>query len=210
MAIFNEILEGRFNRALQKLFSMKQGPVTPQLSGELMPVLPFFWGAEARYLEGWNLFGQFVFVAAGGAGTFGHVRLRNPIGSGIMAVITSVKISESTQNDFPQVQYGNPSATQNDEASIAPGRFSLDSRGASSATSILSFGTPTVQVPTNASALAQVGVLNNTTIEIVQTDDQEIPLPPGNYILVTGNTANTGLAVTFMWRERVLADSEKF
>src|SRR6266849_3136440 len=92
MAIFNEILEGRFNRALQKLFAIKGGPPVRQLGGEIMPVFPVFNGVENRYLEGWNLYGVCTSQAAGGAGVPSSVRLRNPISSNTIAVITRIRV----------------------------------------------------------------------------------------------------------------------
>src|SRR6266851_4747570 len=58
MARFNEILVGRYNRSLQKLLSMKGQAVMPQLASELQPTFSFFSGAENRYLESWERFGN--------------------------------------------------------------------------------------------------------------------------------------------------------
>ena len=57
MAVFNEILVGRFNRALQKFTGIKGGPPAPTHSTEIMPVIPFPIGREFRYLESWALWG---------------------------------------------------------------------------------------------------------------------------------------------------------
>ena len=58
LAIFNEIENARYARMLQKLSGVKGNAPVRQLAGEVMAVLPIFNGAENRYLEGWNRFGQ--------------------------------------------------------------------------------------------------------------------------------------------------------
>jgi hypothetical protein len=79
MARFNEILVGRFNRALQKTFGMKGGPPSAQLATEIQPNISMFWGNEQRYLEGWQKFGVQANVAAGGAGTRASVLINYSI-----------------------------------------------------------------------------------------------------------------------------------
>src|SRR6266852_9029470 len=84
MAKFNEILTGRFNRALQKSLQLKGGPPAAQLASEIMPTLAHFRGREDRFLESWNLYGS----AGAGVATAGIVtgfRLRNPKTSGVLA-----------------------------------------------------------------------------------------------------------------------------
>ena len=90
MARFNEILAGRLNRAIQKFTSMKGEPPAPQLSGEMVPVFPLFWGAENRYLEGWQRFGFLILPNAAGVGNVNAYRLRNPAKSGVVAVVDVV------------------------------------------------------------------------------------------------------------------------
>src|SRR5260370_39848254 len=92
MAIFNEILEGRFNRGLQKLFAIKGGPPVRQLGSEIMPVLPVFNGVENRFLEAWNVYGLTTTQGAGGAGVPTSVRLRNPVGLNTIEVITAISV----------------------------------------------------------------------------------------------------------------------
>src|SRR5258708_40367383 len=85
MARFNEILAGRYNRYLQKLFVLKGGPPSAQLASEVMPTFSFFTGVENRYLAGWDRFGNSSSQAGVAAVTSG-IRLRNPLGSGTIAV----------------------------------------------------------------------------------------------------------------------------
>ena len=69
MARFNEILVGRYNRLIQKLFGMKGDAALFQFSTEMMAVLPMFMGNENRYLESWTLFGLSLQQAAVAANT---------------------------------------------------------------------------------------------------------------------------------------------
>ena len=89
MAVYNEILVGRFNRALQKVFGMKGGPPSRQLGSEIMPVVMFPWGVEMRYLEGWAMHSWETVIAASPANTNG-AQLRNPVGSGLIAVFKKI------------------------------------------------------------------------------------------------------------------------
>ena len=87
MALFNEILEGRYGLLLSKLLSMKGADSgAPQLSGDVVPALilesdPPEWAALAgtRLCCGHNQ------AAAGGAGNRTQIGLLNPANSGIIA-----------------------------------------------------------------------------------------------------------------------------
>src|SRR5258708_33716745 len=98
MAIFNEILVGRYNRALQKLLGIKGSPPVRQVGGEIMPILGMFYGVDNRFLETWYRY-AFNFDQPAIAGLTTAVRFRNPAGSGVIAVLESVKIwSAGAQN----------------------------------------------------------------------------------------------------------------
>ncbi len=92
MARFNEILVGRYNRMVQKLLSMKGTATLVTFSDEAMAVLPLFYGAENRYLEGWDRFGVAVGTAAGAAGNRTVWRLRNPTNSNVVTVVEKILI----------------------------------------------------------------------------------------------------------------------
>src|SRR5467141_951604 len=89
MARFNEILAGRYNRFLQKLFQLKGGPPSAQLASEVMPVFPFFTGVEHRYLEGWDRYAIFLTQPAVAAQN-SALRIRNPATSNIVIVIEGI------------------------------------------------------------------------------------------------------------------------
>src|SRR5260370_10161993 len=99
MAIFNEILEGRFNRGLQKLFAIKGKPPVRQVGGEIMPVHTLYSGRENLFLEGWNRYGQFVSASS----ILPHVtaiRFRNPPNIHLAAVIQKVTLFHSGLDHF--------------------------------------------------------------------------------------------------------------
>jgi len=109
MAVYNEILAGRFNRALQKLFGIKGPPAVPQLGGEIVPSVSMFYGVENRYLEAWERFG-FQIVQAAVVGQAGSFRLRNPVNSGTIAAV-------QTQDSLPP---GLPTPRQSASTSHKP------------------------------------------------------------------------------------------
>src|SRR5467141_5154557 len=96
MARFNEILAGRYNRFLQKLFQLKGGPPAAQLASEVMPVFPFFSGVEHRYLEGWyRYYGQLSVAAIAAVGP--SYQIRNPLNSEVVAVIERLTLKSDAQ-----------------------------------------------------------------------------------------------------------------
>src|SRR6516165_1379087 len=127
MSLYNEILTGRFNRALQKFFGIKGGPPAPQLTSEISVAVNLFWGAECRYLESWNRFGAGFDVAAVAANS-GAVRMRNPAASAVVAVFEKISIACVTAAGLFDMQNG-PSTT---DLATGLGNFAgarLDPRG---------------------------------------------------------------------------------
>src|SRR5260370_12899082 len=102
MAIFNEILEGRFNRGLQKLFAIKGGPPVRQLGGEIMPVHPLRSGVENLWLEGWNRFVAFTDLTTR-VGQIVGVRMRNPIGSNVRGDLPGLSALDATPASGPRL-----------------------------------------------------------------------------------------------------------
>src|SRR5713101_6850733 len=99
MGIFNEILAGRYNRALQKQFAIKGSPPVRQLGGEVTPQVSLFYGRENRFTETWNVFGQLHNVPALAA-NLSQSRLRNPFGSNVIAVVEKITFSSGLANQI--------------------------------------------------------------------------------------------------------------
>jgi hypothetical protein len=205
MARYNEILVGRYNRFMQKLFSMKGGAVAPQLASEIAPAFPLFSGAENRYLEGWDRF-AFAVSQAPVLGIFSAVKLRNPVGSNVIAVIEKVSFTSSQPVNTPDLQGG---TNQVDGGTVlGTVGISWDNRGRTAGSTLIASTSGAAGVPSQV-VRARGKVVANTTLEFIFTDLQEFPLPPGMSIQVVADAANVDMIATFWWRERFLEDSER-
>jgi hypothetical protein len=204
MAKYNEILTGRYNRFIQKLFSMKGSAPAPQLSGDIQMSHSFFHGAENRFLETWNRYGMGIFNAAI-VGQVSVVRIRNPLKSGAILVLEKVTISIIAAV-VTEVDYGVSPPTSVDQNVVAA-TFPVDARqpGASSSVAIVSLNNAApILMPT----IIGRPVLNGNNYEVIVTDDQEIALAPGGAFQAQSTVANQALLVGFLWRERGLEESE--
>ena len=204
MARYNEILVGRFNRHFQKLLSMKGEPPAPQLSSEIQPALQLFSGVEERYLQAWDRFGRVVFNNV--AGQTSAWRLRNPIGSNIIAVVEKVTVrnaGSTTMNIFIGTSNTDENVSNNPSGAFDP-------RGRSSSGLILSFNNAAPASTVGFTTVWSHGATGTTQFDIVLTDDMEIPLLPGNLLCITNGAVATQLEVACWWRERFLEESERF
>src|SRR5437016_6340246 len=128
MALYNEILTGRYNRFLQKLFSIKGEAPSPQLSGEIGPTFSLFNGVENRYLETWQ---RFVIVAGTGtpaAGNRAAVRIRMNVGSGVIAVVEKLSVVKNTAASTPVLLVDSIATVMPTESVTNQGARSLDAR----------------------------------------------------------------------------------
>lgn len=204
MARFNEILVGRYNRLVQKLFSMKGSAALVTLSDEMFAVLPLFYGAENRYLEGWDTFGVSIGQAAVAA-QFGMVRLRNPVASNMIATVFKAIAIVSTAAATASLNRETVSTDYTTVYANAGQRF--DQRGRANPTCVVSSQTAAAQTGV---ALANVGLpFAGSSQDFLITDIQEIPLLPGDALNISINTVNLAQTATFWWRERFLEDSER-
>jgi hypothetical protein len=208
MAIYNEILVGRFARSFQKLFGMKGGAAVRQLAGELAPSHVVFSGRENRYLEGWQSFAARQFQGAVAAQDT-VVRIQNPAGSNIVGVIEGISMWVSAADqlflEFSATAQANLSAINTPAAFDTRQQPSgTGQNGAalqvSSANNIGAAGFVT---------FGDVVVNAQFTQEMVNYDAQEIVMMPGTAIQVRDANLNTGLHVTWRWRERFLEESER-
>ena len=204
MAIANEILVGRYNRFVQKLLGIKGGAPMPQVSGELQVALNTFSGVENAYLEGWDIFAQQIGVT-GVAAQFSTYRLRNPVGSNVIAVFLKASSSGQPLADAPQLSTDTTSLDLFVTPILSP---RLDTRGRPNCTLIASVNTAGIP----AVALTkkyQVGYPANGMADFIIDDSQAIPLLPGDAIQMSSNVLAQNLFLTFVWRERYLEDSER-
>jgi hypothetical protein len=205
MARFNEILVGRYNRLIQKLFGMKGDASLFQFSTEMMAVLPMFIGAENRYLEQWDRF-AFSVQQAGVVGQLSTIKLRNPVGSNVIAVFEKINYANSGGDADATLQMG---TDQTDGGTSTPlvATNNLDSR--SNRLSTLIASRSGAAAPVSQVAILSAGVSGNVTYDYIGTDIQEITLNPGRSIQLVASAANTTILGSFMWRERLLEESER-
>ncbi len=208
MAVYNEILVGRYNRLLQKLLSMKGPAAMNTLAPEMMAVLALFHGVENRYLEGWDRFATANVVAAGGVGLLSAAQLRNPAGSNVIAVMEGVSVWSAGSGvtfSAPKLIVQPSSADLTTINVLTNSR--LDARGRPQAALINSqtgnFGASPAQV-----AMERFSAVGTNT-DYILFEEQEIPLLPGDRLIVLSDTGNQTLNCNFLWRERFLEESER-
>jgi len=203
VAKFNEILVGRYNRLLQKLFSIKGTAPVPVLSTEVQPAISLFGGAELRYLEGWDLFGNGALIAGVVAQNSG-VRLRNPLGSNIIVVVMKALF----EVDAVSLLIGRIGAINTDLnlGVLSSGRWDARTQRTSSI----------AQFSTGNAAPSFGGVMLSTEIDAADfhfhglESNVEIPLLPGDSLQFdTATSTNQVLRPTLWWRERFLEESER-
>jgi hypothetical protein len=211
MAVTGEIQIGRVSRFLSKWLGTKGTSPRTTISGEIMPVIPLWSGVENRFLDSWNRYGVNKFIAAGGAGNFSVFRMRNPVGSTVMAVIEKIIIVGSAA-DQPNVSFFSNPATNVDLVGGTIAAVPIDARqalkGQTGSTVIASFKNSTAATG-GGFVILQTGVVANQGVDLIITDNQELPLAPSSGIDIFNNSANLGLEVSLLWRERALEDSEQ-
>jgi len=205
MALYNEILVGRFNKLLSKLFSMKGQAPAPQLSSEITPGIVFSLGVEVRYLESWERYWAITVTPAVAAQT-SLSQLQNRSTTGIVAVIESVTFFTGLANSIEISKNPLPTIFTSDLTTpVSAIRDDLRSRPQSSV--ICSFqntgGALSLirRVPTVANVLA---------VDFILDDNMEVVLMPADVFRLNTQIVNDSLTVMYRWRERALEESEKF
>lgn len=203
MARFNEILVGRYNRALQKLLQMKGPASLVTLSDEMFAVYPFFHGVETRYLEGWQRYrwpGQVAAVAA----QQGSVQIRNLPGSNVVGVIESIQIASGNAQNI-DISLGSAAG---DLTLISTG-LRLDPRGQQNSSLIPSVGNNFAELPIRMTIIPVPSGGSGYMTDVINTANAEWPILPGDTVRFTTTTVNTTLFVNLCWRERFLEESER-
>jgi len=206
MAKYNEILVGRYNQALQKIFGIKGGAPAPQLGGDIQVSFSIFSGVENRFPERWfrysNAFDQ---VATPGLTT--AARIRNPGNSGAIAVIESIRVWSAAAQDI-QVRQRDV-LTDVDLGSNGPG-LSLERRTGSPRQTFSTLhqsqdfagnqqGTIVYLIPMPA---------GGSMFELIQNENQELVVDPGQWFNFFNSLANTRWALNLTWRERMIEEGE--
>lgn len=210
MAVYNEILVGRYNRFLQKVTAIKGGPPAAALGGEIMPILPLeSFGVENRYLASWQRFGFFIAAAAGGVGLRSGIRFRNPAGSNVLAVFEKIRLTRlagTADNILASYNFSPPAPVDFIvSANLQP---RLDARQQVPTATLIPSSSGNVGGSTGAFFwIDLVGITGG--VELIVDDDQELPVLPGDAITFWSNNLNSEIDASVIWRERFLEDSER-
>jgi hypothetical protein len=208
MALQNEILVGRYNRFLQKLFQLKGGAPAPQLSSEIGVSHPLFHGHENRLIEGWTTWSYVISLGASVGNTNGF-RLRNPVGSNVIAIIEKLTLVGSSATTFqPSVELeatavdlGTAQQLLTKPRDGRQGANNFPNCKASSAQPGVALGTGAVVVVATQAI--------NANIDVIVQADQQISLAPGFALNYSSGSANTNSGWVVYWRERPLEELER-
>ena len=205
MAIYNEILVGRFNRSLQKLFGIKGSPPVRQVAGEISPTHTLAAGVELRFLEQWNRYGFATFVAAA-AGINGTLRIRNPVGSNVLFVLE--KASAGGEGASDSVRLGMVETNADLVASATGINNRIDRRQGSTGSNAILSNSDLTHPGSTISTL--IGVIPAVTMyEFITYENQEIPVLPGQAVDLWAGAVNQQVICSLLWRERYLEESER-
>ncbi len=204
MAVYNEILVGRFNRFLQKLLSMKGPAAMNMLAPELQAQIAFESGVENRFLEQWDTYSQGGVLGA--TATFvGQFKLRNPTGSNVILIVEGLYVGLGISGSF--TLSNGPTTT--DLSGVGLALAGYDSRQQRNSVGLISSSTNTATVtPLGNSNLRWAGTVQNF-ISVITDSHQEIPILPGQGIICGCDQVNAQFIFGVRWRERFLEDSER-
>lgn len=202
MAVFNEVLVGRFGSLLAKAFQMVGvGNPAPQLESSLQPVVPI-WALplEYKYLaEEYAFWGGAASV--GGVATKAYFSIANPANSGVLCIIDTIQLANDSNDTFTFSYATTASAAANAASKQA------DARSVRGTTMNLRAGT---DVATDWPARASI--LNNfrppLTGFILQRANGLFVLQPQNALIIECETVTTVQRTFLGWTERTQLKSE--
>lgn len=203
MALYNEILVGRFNELLTRMFGLKgQGSPAPQLAGEIAP--SFDLGAppiEARYIGGEQVWCGYGAAPAGGAGKNAFASLNNPTGSNVIAVVERVAVYVAINYEFNlgidvNLRAGTIGPVLPRDSRLYNGPYPYKTAiGITFAGDAV--GAPAVLGPYYGNLARQPTILDDGWV-----------LCPGSALVVYSQTQNQAILGSFSWRQRPLNPSE--
>ncbi len=206
MAIFNEILSGRYNRALQKKFAIKGSAPVRQLGGEILPVHAFYNGVEERALEEWYRYGLNVGQVAGVGQA--AARIRNPGNSNRLVVFEKIQLTDNGTGAVAKLWSLETQTTSADNAgpiSIGP-NVAWDKRLNNSSALIASVSNGAIALSLSRALVAMPAAGGN--FDFIHEEQQEIILSPGEAIQVRAIVNATDVNVAYWWRERKFEPEE--
>jgi hypothetical protein len=203
------VWEPRFAELVKALAALRES-TSLELLPDVMPVLNVLEdGPEYGFQRGERYHSSYVWVAAGGAGTYSGFRIRNQSTSGSLVVVNQMQaLMGAAQNVLAYIVSGVADLALNQDHPALDGR---DGRypgavgGAGAATAaVLSYGAAaTVYTNTNT---VRVGYgAANANFDLLVSP---LVLPPGWSAGFIGSSANTALGGTIWWEERSVGRDE--
>ena len=164
--------------------------------------MAFNAGVENRYLEGWDRF--FLATSVVLAAAQGSIRVRNPAGSNVIAVLERATLqSNGLQTNSMQI-----GATNTDYGTALAGT-AQDTRGRP-LSSLVCTSTITVPVGLNTWYAMNSAAGSSQPLEAIPNEGTQVVILPGIAIqLVTQAAVTDTFRVCFGWRERSLEESER-
>jgi len=203
MAGYNEILVGRFARALQKITGIKGSVPTATLSSDVAATLDLtLIPIEERYLSAFDVYAVNQGSAAVAAQN-SAVRIRNPAGSNVIAVLEYLAITVGPGVAADTVSVGRQTGVVDFAGPVTGLR--VDSRMRPNSTLLVSTSNNIL----NANVFLSLNLATGLSTQVILTNNQEIPVLPNDAITFTTATLNEVLIVSFRWRERFLEESER-
>lgn len=209
--MFNEILVGRFNKALNAIFGIKSGAPSPSLAGDVTAVYLMDQAADGRYQEGWARWAATPDIGPS-VGNISSFELLNPPGSNVIAVVE--KYCSGMPNAAAQTSMlWQLNTVSFETAGTFVNSAPLDGRIGN----VLSTVQPVCKVTQKANAAL---IVNGVQILIIPapagttffdntfTEHQEFVLMPGVALQCQLTAGNTELIGALWWRERPLEQSE--
>ncbi len=201
MALYNEILAGRFNERLIKLFGMKQQAPAPQVAGEVAPVIDVSAIApEDRSLGGEQLWHGMAYVGAA-ALQYQGVQLVNPSGSNLLGVCDRIIVGTSAQGtvNFGLFSGEAPGLVSTDKWP-RDGRLQLGYYAYTTAIRIV--GSDNFAVPAVKGGAAYLAAGLSLII------DGPWVVTPGTRLWIAAGAQNVSVLASFFWRQRAMLESE--
>jgi len=203
----SKIETGRYSELLRRMLGQKgQEVVAGELSPEISPTFQLeaaLPSLEWYYLKGVKALG-FAQTIGANALAGGHARLTNPLGSGVLGIVTLAAVSATADITWAV-------ALQEDVAllgsaglgSARDGRWPIPAALTQSAL-LVSFTAAAGAVPTGAGALGTGVILSRHEAQY----DSQVVVPPGFSLDWGSNTANVFVAIRADWFERPVAPLE--
>jgi len=208
MAFPNEILVGRFNKALNAVFGIKGQTPSATIGNEILPVYTLESETSLKWQFGWSRWAAAVDKAAV-VGNISFSQISNPVGSGVIAVIEKIAVNTPNAPAGTNIQILMNNAVTGGGTAIVPGPLDFRQGPLATANSALKlFRNSNAAAPAGAVIWSWNNITGNLFQDIQFTTNQEITLTPGTVMTALASTGNQEFLTIWWWRERVMEDSE--